>query len=56
LEKQKAPLCCEKSGNGNNDGLGGVATLKHLTLVFVKNIFKIIIIFPSLYVASLNHM
>jgi hypothetical protein len=40
LEKQKAPLCCEKNGNGNNDGLGGVAMLKHLTLAFVKKYFK----------------
>ncbi len=42
LEKQKAPLCCEKSGNGDNDGLGGVAMSKHLNLAFVK-IFKIYI-------------
>jgi hypothetical protein len=55
LEKQKAPLCCEKSGNGDNDGLGGVAMLKHLNLAFVKKYFKNMY-FPSLHVASLNHM
>jgi hypothetical protein len=40
LEKQKTPLCCEKSGNGDNYGLGGVAMLKHLTLAFVKKYLK----------------
>jgi hypothetical protein len=39
LEKQKTLLWCEKSGNGDNDGLCGVATLKHLTLAFVKKYF-----------------